>query len=565
VTLLLPLLVVGALGSAASAWGLSRAGPAARAAAALGVVALAVIVVLALALETNAPTAASQQAARVVFDGRLVVSGYLRLIVALWALDALLLVFVAWLGYGLAGLGGLLPAVLAALTVGTIAFSATDLTLAAAAAGAAGLAVEVALLATPRAGAVEATAAELRVSLLGPALLIGVAAAAPVGAALVLQGVAAIDPPVAAPAEASAMVGLLALLVALVVAVRFGAIPFHIRVPRLADASPPLALPLLLAWVPVPIGVVALTIADRLLAPLALPLQGEQAIIVAVALATLGAAAVAALLQDDLRHAVGYLVVADGALILLGLASLDPASWGPARTWLVVLAASKTALLAWAAVVEARFETRSIPDLRGWMRRAPILAAALVLATVATYGLPGWVGFTARGDLSNLAAGMPWNALLILAGFATLPTYLRLITLGWGSPTSKVSRAAPERIVRGWRPEALPVEQEGAAASDLTPAEGAVSDPARSTRARPALVAAGSRVAAAGSRVAAAGSRVAVAARSLVRAMRRDQAELVAAAVLALAILAALTSWGALDISGAAAEVAPIVSGPSSD
>jgi hypothetical protein len=48
-------------------------------------------------------------------------------------------------------------------------------------------------------------------------------------------------------------------------------------------------------------------------------------------------------------------------------------------------------------------------------------------------------------------------------------------------------------------------------------------------------------------------------------ALRRDRTELMAAAVLALAILAGLTSWGALDLGGAASEAAPIVSGPSTD
>ncbi len=43
-------------------------------------------------------------------------------------------------------------------------------------------------------------------------------------------------------------------------------------------------------------------------------------------------------------------------------------------------------------------------------------------------------------------------------------------------------------------------------------------------------------------------------------ALRRDRTELLAAAMLALAVLAALTSWGALDLAGAAAEPAPTVS-----
>ena len=54
-------------------------------------------------------------------------------------------------------------------------------------------------------------------------------------------------------------------------------------------------------------------------------------------------------------------------------------------------------------------------------------------------------------------------------------------------------------------------------------------------------------------------------ARRTAAALRRDRTELLAAAVLALAVLAALTSWGALDIGGAASEAAPIVSGPSTD
>ncbi len=48
-------------------------------------------------------------------------------------------------------------------------------------------------------------------------------------------------------------------------------------------------------------------------------------------------------------------------------------------------------------------------------------------------------------------------------------------------------------------------------------------------------------------------------------ALQRDRTELLAGAVLALAVLAALTSWGALDIGGAASEPAPVVSGYQGD
>jgi hypothetical protein len=73
------------------------------------------------------------------------------------------------------------------------------------------------------------------------------------------------------------------------------------------------------------------------------------------------------------------------------------------------------------------------------------------------------------------------------------------------------------------------------------------------------------RTAALGRRTATLGRRIGSFGRRLAPALRRDRTELLAAAVLALAILAALTSWGALDIGGAASEPAPIVAGPSSD
>jgi NADH:ubiquinone oxidoreductase subunit 2 (subunit N) len=573
---LLVLVAIGAAGAAISAWGLGRGGRPAEVGAAVGWLSLIAVLVLALAMEAPRVDSGESAAGLAAFNGHLVPNDYLRLVVGLWALDAVLFVFIGWLIGGLEGLRGLMPATLAAIVGGTVAFGATDLALGSLAAGAVGLSA-LAVLLVGR-DAVTAGARELRVAIAGTAVLVAVSAAAPATTTLLFEAIGPVTEgglsPAAGTTEAAAMIGLFALAIALVVSVRLGAIPFHLRVPRLTDVAPPISLPLLLAWIPVPLGVAAIAIVDQQLAPLALPLDGEQTLIVGIALLTLVGGALAAFISDDIRHATGYLVIADGALVLLGFAALDPAAWGPTRVWLVAVAASKTAVLAWSAVMEDRFGTRAIPDLRGWLRHSPILGAGLTVAAVATYGLPGWVAFEARADLAELSgSGIAW--LIALAGVATLPTYVRLLAIGTGPATSRVRGAAPERVRIPRRQETLPVALEGAGdAPDAAAVPGVVGAVVVAPAASPgtssgsgsaghsptALARAGvARTRAEASAIEASLGRRAAA------AMRRDRTELLAATVLALAVLAALTSWGALDIGGAASEAAPIVSGPSTD
>lgn len=112
---LILLLVLGSAGAAASAWGLSRGGRAAQGGAVVGGLALLAVVVLALALDAPRVGSGAIPGGVGLLDGRLIPNDYLRFAVALWALDAALIVFVGWLAGGLAELRGLLPALLASI------------------------------------------------------------------------------------------------------------------------------------------------------------------------------------------------------------------------------------------------------------------------------------------------------------------------------------------------------------------------------------------------------------------------------------------------------------------
>ena len=563
---LLLLLVVGALGTGIAMWGLPRGGRGARAGVAAGVLALLVITVDAFILRPARLTDTGQPVTG-LFDAHLVTTDFLRLVVGLWGLESLVLVFMAWLLGGLARLRGLLPATLAAITGGTVAMASADLGVGASAAAATGLAALIVILAVEGPAAVAAAARELRVTLVAGAVLLAVIAVVPIAArlALIASGIGSDVATDAASSVAGPAMGLITVALGLAVAGRWGMLPFHVRVSRLTDLVPPETLPLLLAWIVVPLTVVAFAAVDRLIAPLALPLTGERTVLVLLAVVTLAGASLAAWLHDDIRRVTGYLVVADSGLLLLAIAAMDPAAWGPGRAWVVVLAASKSALAAWAAVTEDRFETRSVPDLRGWARRSPLLAVALAITALATFGLPGWVAFDSRSSLATLVADEPWSGLLLLAGFLTLPTYLRLLTVGAGRVTSRVDRTAPERMGRRRRQaESLPVELEG---SEIGAEATRGATTGQGTAVAPGVAAAGAPAAAVSATATAtvAAERAALAGRRLAAALRRNRTELLSGAVLALAMLGALTSWGAMGIADAAAEPAPIILGPGSD
>ncbi len=569
---LLLLLLVGGIGAAVAAWGLPRGGRQARIGALVGVLALAAVTADAFLLRPGRLTDTGQPITG-LFDAHLVSTVYLRLVVGLWGLQSIVLVFGSWLLGGLPRLRGLLPATLAAMIGGAVAMASADLALGAVAAAATGLASLVVVLAAEGPAAVAAGARELRMTLVTGAVLLLAFAVVPVAArlALIAAGVGSDEAATAAGGVAGPVIGLVTLAMALAVAARWGMLPFHVRVSRLTDLVPPETLPLLLAWGAVPLTIVAFAAIDRLIAPLALALDGERAVLLILAVATLVGASLAAFLNDDLRHALGYLVIADAGLLLLAIAALDPDAWGPGRAWVVALAASKTALAAWVTVVEDRFDTRSIPDLGGWVRRAPLLAAGLVLTALATFGIPGWVAFEARTSLATMAASAPWDALLVAASFLALPTYLRLAGVGAGPVTSRVDGARPEQISLRRRPtETLEVELEGTAEVDRpgrveAATVSAESDASPDTAIEVDGVPGTRRLSRRGPRRPAPSVALARTGERIAAALGRNRTELLSGVVLALAILAALTSYGALNLADAAAEPAPILLGPGSD
>jgi formate hydrogenlyase subunit 3/multisubunit Na+/H+ antiporter MnhD subunit len=240
--------------------------------------------------------------------------------------------------------------------------------------------------------------------------------------------------------------GLAYLAFALAVAIRFGAIPFHLWAARLTDAAPETALPIITVLAPASLAIVALAWTDASIAPLLVDLEAERMVVLAVAIASIVLAALAALVQDDLEHVVGYSIVGDAGVVLLAIAVLEPAGWAPARIWILVFIVTRSAFAAWAGGIRAVFRTGRIDDLRGWVIRSPILTVAFGLIVAASVGLPGLLAFEARSSLVSLALDGPIATLVLIGTLAPLTYYTRLLAVGLGRPGRPIDPAT------NWRP-----------------------------------------------------------------------------------------------------------------
>ena len=227
-----------------------------------------------------------------------------------------------------------------------------------------------------------------------------------------------IDSTVAARAPDAFIVGFA--LIAAATAVRFGAFPLHAPAARVTQTAPLIAAPVLLAWVPAVFAAIALSWHETRLLPLGTDAGGAGTAVIGLAILTIALAGLAAAVQDDVAQIVGYSTIQDGAFVLLALAAPAEAS-AAVRGWLIVFVLVKSAAFGLALTLSAAFGTRLVTDLHGWVRRSPLLGAALLAIAIATYGWPGLVPWEARAAVLRPALGALWPAAMALAVLPLLP------------------------------------------------------------------------------------------------------------------------------------------------
>ncbi len=262
------------------------------------------------------------------------------------------------------------------------------------------------------------------------------------------------------------------LVVGAAVAVRSGAFPFHVPAAMLSRSGEGLGLVVPLVWIPAGLGLVMISWGSSLFDFPGDSLDRAVMLLQAVAVATLVLGALGAMLHDEVEEVAVYSIVADAGFLLLALTarSIDAAS--PARLWLIVFVLVKSALVAWSSALSSTYRSSSLVDLRGWLRRSPLLGLGLALIVLATIGLPGTPVFEARATLVNLGLPPAFHFVGLAAILLSLAYYLRLVLIGLLTPGEAVA------AVRGDRPElSAPEEAEAAPADTAVEAEAGIVSP----------------------------------------------------------------------------------------
>jgi NADH-quinone oxidoreductase subunit M len=157
--------------------------------------------------------------------------------------------------------------------------------------------------------------------------------------------------------------------------------------------------------------------AVRLVLPTATP--GLLSLIGLASLATAIYAAALALVQDDVRRALGAFFMSQSALVMAGLDSRTAMGLAGGLALWISTGLSLTGFTLAIAALEARRGELSLKRYSGGYERTPFVAVSFLLLGLASVGFPGTLGFVGEEALAHGAfAETPFRGTLVLVASA---------------------------------------------------------------------------------------------------------------------------------------------------
>jgi NADH-quinone oxidoreductase subunit N len=214
------------------------------------------------------------------------------------------------------------------------------------------------------------------------------------------------------------LLGMVFMLVGIVF--KLGAAPMHLWVPDVYAASP---MPALMLVTSIP-KIAAFALTFRLLVQV-IPLHSGahavlpyawSAILVSVAVISMGFGNIVALVQTNIRKLLAYSSIGHMGFLLLGL--LTGLERGYEASLFYTLSYVLMTLAAFGVLAQLEANGNNIvdiTDLRGLSSRAPVLAAILMILMFSMAGIPPLLGFMAKLSVLEALVAQHMTALAVLA------------------------------------------------------------------------------------------------------------------------------------------------------
>ncbi|CAM3266783.1 NADH-quinone oxidoreductase subunit N [Rhodothermus bifroesti] len=224
---------------------------------------------------------------------------------------------------------------------------------------------------------------------------------------------------------------------------KVGAVPFHMWTPDVYQGAPTTLTGYMAAA-----SKAAAFAALMLVLDAALPAERWQLMLALVALVTMVAGNVLALVQQNAKRMLAYSSIAHAGYILVGLAAGTPEGYGGALFYLLVYALMNIgafgvmAFLEWDGKVGRE---QTMDSLAGIGYRRPLLGVAMAFFMFSLTGFPPLAGFIAKYAVfaPAIKAGLTWLVVVgVLASVLSAYYYLRLVYIFW----MKTPDEAPEVV-----------------------------------------------------------------------------------------------------------------------